>query len=788
MNGKKGKYPYANLSKKMFFGIKLTVFLTIVISIIAFILSLTAGILIKISKWIFDPNYLHEWYKKMNASNDGMMDKVPFLKFIYIDTSNWSNNISRWIGLDGDSLIMKILTYSIILLTVFIALYLFTLVMRHHHGEMYPFWNDREASRLKRRILGNIGAKYWDVYDESDRKIKRVEHAARYRLRRMKVNIHTTIDKGQPQPTKKYEIVIKRPGKNKVRKLVLQKIKDLQEDLTSETEVSFDQMKTTANKRFYLFEGAIETELKEARSVVRKRNRNKKSGKDFEEVENQRELTFPLELLNDVEEEVEKGKRESQLFADKNQEKILTVLSTAKLQPELKEVLLSSKTVVFSYKYAYSNNKPYDDKIAISISDELEVKNITVVSGAGVIDVTVPLPKHINIPIDFKNILKQEFMSGKKIHDTQVVYGVKPSGEVMSDALSNAPHSLVVGATGSGKSVSLNTTLVTLCAHNTPDDLKVLIVDPKMVEFTLFEDSPFLLTNPITDVEDGEKALKYTVYEMQKRYDQFKKAKVKKIEDYNKWAMQNGEKKMPFWVIVIDEFSDFKDSLDDFSVIETQVKRLGQKARAAGIHLIIATQTPRREVLTGIIRANLPTTIAFRVTKRLESQIALDENGAEKLLGKGDMLFQSAEGMVRAQGPFISDKELTAITQHWKEKFEKPVYVDYKAIVDRLEGEESGEVIEQQEAIGSLQQTLLENESKTPTKSKTALEKAEERQKTKSNKKEKRLSVDMSKYFNTTSSKNKKLDSSEELEDKTKNTSKPDENQDDKSISDLLGL
>ncbi|MBO3081166.1 FtsK/SpoIIIE domain-containing protein [Mammaliicoccus sciuri] len=786
MNGKKGKYPYANISKNLFFGIKLTVVLTVILSIVAFILSLTAGIVIKVSKWIFDPNYLHEWYKKTNESNDGMMDKVPLLKYVYVDTSNWSNNITKWIGLDGDSLIMKILTYAIILLTVFIVLYIFTLIMRHHKGEMAPFWNDREASRLKRKILRNIGAKYWDVYDESDRKIKRVEHAARYRLRRMKVNIHTTIEKGQPQPTKKYEVVIKRPSKNKVRKLVLQKIKDLQEDLTSETEVSFDQMKTTANKRFYLFEGAIETELKEARSVIKRRNRKQTSEEDTEGESIQRELTFPLELINDVESEVEKGKRESQAFADRNQGKILTVLSTAKLQPELKEVMLSSKTVVFSYKYAYSNNKPYDDKIAMSISDELKIKNISVMSGAGVIDVTVPLPKDIKIPIDLKNILKNEFMSGKKIHDTQVIYGVKPSGEVMSDALANAPHSLVVGATGSGKSVSLNTTLVTLCAHNTPDDIRILIVDPKLVEFKLYENSPFLLTNPITDVEDGEKALKYAVYEMQKRYDQFQRAKVKKIEDYNKWAKQNGEKKMPFWVIVIDEFSDFKDSLDDFSVIETQVKRLGQKARAAGIHLIIATQTPRREVLTGIIRANLPTTIAFRVTKRLESQIALDENGAEKLLGKGDMLFQSAEGMVRAQGPFITDDELAAITKHWREKFEKPVYVDYKAVVDRLEGEESGEVIEQQEAIGGLQQTMLENESKTSPKRETALEKAEKRKK----EKEKRLPVDMSQYFNTTPSKNKQTDSSvEKKEQKAKSSISEETKKDkDKSISDLLGL
>ncbi|MCJ0941426.1 FtsK/SpoIIIE domain-containing protein [Mammaliicoccus sciuri] len=786
MNGKKGKYPYANLSKKLFFGIKLTVILTVVLSIVAFILSLTAGIVVKISKWLFDPNYMHEWYKKMNESNDGMMDKVPFLKYIYVDTSNWSNNISRWIGLDGDSLIMKILTYAIILLTVFIVLYIFTLIMRHHNGEMAPFWNDREAKKLKRSIVTNIGANFWSLYDEKNKKITRAEHVARYSLRKMEVNIHTTIDKGQPQPTKKNEVVIKRPKRKKIRKLVLPMIKDLQEDLTSETEVSFDQMKTTANKRFYLFEGAIETELKEARSVIKRRNRKQTSEEDTEEEIVQNELTFPLDLINDVEEKVEIGKREAQAFADRNQGKILTVLSTAKLQPELKDVLLTSKTVVFSYRYAYSNNKPYDDRIAMSISDELKVRNISVMSGAGVIDVTVPLPDDINIPIDLKNIMKKEFMSGKKVHPTQVIYGVKPSGEVLSGAIADVRHLLVVGETGSGKSVALNTIIVALCAHNTPDDIRILIVDPKTVEFTLFEDSPFLLTNPVTNVEDGEQVLKYAVYEMMDRYNKFKKAKVKNIEGYNKWAKKNGEKKMPYWVFIVDEFSDFKDSTDDFSVIEKQFKRLGQMARAAGIHLIIATQTPRREVITGAVRANLPGTMAFRVARRLESQIAIETNGAEDLLGKGDMLFKNQKGMVRAQAPLITDPEIEEIAKHWREKFEKPVYVDCKAVVARKEGEESGEVIEQQEAIGSLQQTMLENESKTSLKRETALEKAEKRKKAK----EKRLSVDMSRYFNTTPSKNKQTEPSVEKKEQEPKPliSEGTKKDKDKSISDLLGL
>ncbi|MDX1765342.1 MAG: DNA translocase FtsK 4TM domain-containing protein [Candidatus Saccharimonadales bacterium] len=235
------------------------------------------------------------------------------------------------------------------------------------------------------------------------------------------------------------------------------------------------------------------------------------------------------------------------------------------------------------------------------------------------------------------------------------------SGDPKVSDLDIMPHLLIAGATGSGKSVMINTFLASLLYRNTPSDLKLILIDPKKVELTLFDEMPHLLTPVISEPEKCISALKWTVAEMDRRYDHLKDAKKRNIAEYNR-AKKN--EKMPYIVVVIDELQDFMQvAARD---MEALVARLAAKSRAVGIHLVVATQRPSVDVITGTIKANIPARIAFTVTSQVDSRTIIDQAGAEKLLGTGDMLMTTPQNPkpVRIQGVFISNDEVQAITEH----------------------------------------------------------------------------------------------------------------------------
>lgn len=254
------------------------------------------------------------------------------------------------------------------------------------------------------------------------------------------------------------------------------------------------------------------------------------------------------------------------------------------------------------------------------------------------------------------------------------------SGKAVVANLAKMPHLLIAGTTGSGKSVMTNTLISSLLYRNTPSDMKLIIVDPKQVEMAQYQDIPHLLTPIITQTDKALSAMKWAVGEMERRYTLMAKEKVKNIADYNtKIAKskdtENGSK-MPYIVIVIDEMADLmmmagKD-------LEMLIVRIAQKGRAAGIHLVLATQRPEVKVITGLIKANIPGRIAFAVGSRIDSQIMLDQGGAEKLLGKGDMLLLTTEMMGkprRLQGALASDEDITKVTDFLREQ-RPPEYND----------------------------------------------------------------------------------------------------------------
>lgn len=286
--------------------------------------------------------------------------------------------------------------------------------------------------------------------------------------------------------------------------------------------------------------------------------------------------------------------------------------------------------------------------------------------------VGVEVPNQAKAIVSLKEVLSDKGFSERK-NNLTIALGKDVSGKCWFDQLNKMPHLLVAGSTGSGKSVMLNSIIVSLLYQNNPDDLRFLMVDPKRVELLVYNGIPHLLTPVITDVGKTINALKWCLNEMDRRFDILSKSGRRNIEDYNK-SLKNNDDKIPYLVFVIDELADLMVAAS--RDIEGSIIRLAQMSRAVGIHLVLATQRPSVDVITGLIKANMPARVAFSVASSIDSRTILDSMGAEKLLGRGDMLFVTAElsKPKRIQGAFVSDSEIRKIVRYIKDNGGEPNY------------------------------------------------------------------------------------------------------------------
>jgi S-DNA-T family DNA segregation ATPase FtsK/SpoIIIE len=244
--------------------------------------------------------------------------------------------------------------------------------------------------------------------------------------------------------------------------------------------------------------------------------------------------------------------------------------------------------------------------------------------------------------------------------------GQDVAGRAIAADLASMPHLLIAGATGSGKSVSVNALIACLLLNNTPETLRFIMVDPKRVELTGYNGIPHLLTPVIVDIERVVGFLQWVTHEMDKRYQKFAKVGVRHVKDFNKLQQEAGAESLPYLVVVIDELADLMMVAPDQT--EKLITRMAQLARATGIHLVISTQRPSVDVVTGLIKANFPARISFAVASGTDSRVILDQPGAERLLGRGDMLFQppDAPAPVRLQGVYLADSEILSIVNYWR--------------------------------------------------------------------------------------------------------------------------
>ncbi len=326
--------------------------------------------------------------------------------------------------------------------------------------------------------------------------------------------------------------------------------------------------------------------------------------------------------------------------------------------------------------------------LADDIALNLAVSTVLVAPVPGKAAVGIEIPNNKVSAVSIREILESDAFKKAKSKLT-VALGKDIGGNVVVGDIAKMPHVLIAGATGSGKSVCINTIITSILYKASPDEVKLIMVDPKVVELGVYNGIPHLLVPVVTDPKKAAGALNWAVTEMMRRYELFKDTGVRKLESYNKLMESEGGEKIPNLVIIVDELADLM--MVAAKEVEDYIVRLTQLARAAGIHLIIATQRPSVDVITGLIKANVPSRIAFAVSSQVDSRTILDKGGAEKLLGMGDMLYypMGARATTRVQGAFVSDQEIEKILDFIKENVGETHYSE--DLAEEIERHATGE-------------------------------------------------------------------------------------------------
>ena len=381
--------------------------------------------------------------------------------------------------------------------------------------------------------------------------------------------------------------------------------------------------------------------------------------------------SIPVDIL-DKHDNVIKGDSKEELDANGNL--LLEKLSDFGVQGKVRAIYPGPVVTMYEFEPApgtrISKIATLENDLALNMS-ALSIRIIAPIPGKNAVGIEVPNKNRASV---FIRDLLQSVEFANETSPLTVALGKSAGGKPFFSDIAKMPHLLVAGTTGSGKSVGLNTIIVSILYKSSPDNVKFIMIDPKMVELSIYNDIPHLWAPVVTDPKLASSVLKNVATEMDSRYEVLAEKKVRNIEGYNQMIANDPElKKMHYLVVVVDEFADLmmiagKD-------VEFSITRIAQKARAVGIHLIIATQRPTANVITGLIKSNMPARIAFKVSQKNDSRVILDQNGADMLLGKGDSLFMppGTSDLIRIHGAFVSDEEVRNIVEHLS-KFGKPEY------------------------------------------------------------------------------------------------------------------
>ncbi len=326
------------------------------------------------------------------------------------------------------------------------------------------------------------------------------------------------------------------------------------------------------------------------------------------------------------------------------------------------------------------------DNIALRLAAS-SVRIVAPIPGKHAVGIEVPNKKRAIV--SFREVISDEAFSSNKM-DIPIALGKDIPGETQIIELTQNPHLLIAGATGSGKSVCVNSIICSILYKRSPEEVRLILIDPKIVELKFYNDVAHLLTPVITDPKRAFQALQYCIYEMERRYSLLDALGVRDIRSYNRKIKEKNlaTTRLPYIVVIVDEFADLMATTG--KELESTLARLAAMSRAVGIHLVLATQRPSIDVITGLIKANIPSRIAFMVASKFDSRIIIDAVGAEKLLGRGDMLYSSATDPfpTRIQGAYLSEEEVEHIVAYIKEMYGEPDYIDDEIFIDEEDEEE----------------------------------------------------------------------------------------------------
>lgn len=416
--------------------------------------------------------------------------------------------------------------------------------------------------------------------------------------------------------------------------------------------------------------------------IVEELEENKKLLEDIEIGKTEKPKNFMLPPTSFFQNPPKDNKSKvSEAFIDKKIADLLDKLAMFKIEGDVVRTYTGPVVTTFEFKPApnvkVSKILNLQDDLAMALKAQT-IRIQAPIPGKDVVGIEVP--NDDTQTIFLKEMLDSELFQNS-VSPLTMILGKDIVGKPFVTDLKKLPHLLIAGTTGSGKSVGINSMILSLLYKNSPDNLRLVMIDPKMLEFSMYNDIPHLLTPVITKAADAINALANMVSEMERRYTLMSKTKTKNIENYNEKAQKEGYETMPYIVVVIDELADLM--MTSGKDVEYSIARLAQMARASGIHLIVATQRPSVDVVTGLIKANLPSRLSYKVGQKIDSKIILDSMGAESLLGRGDMLFTppGTSGLVRIHAPWSTETEIEKVVEFLKDQRE--VVYDMNFIKDK---------------------------------------------------------------------------------------------------------